>query len=89
MYAWYANPLFAAAVALALLGAHRSAGVASGLGLVLALTSFAAPGLARNNGAAAPDLSFEIGFYLWLTAQFAMFLWCWGNVYRELLAPKP
>lgn len=83
VFAWYANPLFVLAMALAAAGAYAAAGSIAGVGLVLALTSFAAVDVARQAGAAVPDLYFEPGFYLWLAACFALPAWCWAAVWRR------
>lgn len=77
VYSWYANPAFLLAAAAAALGALRTAAVLAGVGLLLALTSFAAVPLARSGGlTAAPPLGFGPGFYLWLAAQAGLALWC-------------
>lgn len=86
VYAWYSNPLFLAAVLAALLRFPAAAGIASGAGLVLALTSFAASGLAQSTGGVAPELAFGVGFYVWLLPQAALCGWCWATVSRRLLA---
>jgi hypothetical protein len=81
--AWCANPLFGVAMLLAAVGAYAAAGCVSGVGLVLALTSFAAPQVARASGAAVPELYFEPGFYLWLLACLALPAWCWSALWRR------
>ena len=86
VYAWYSNPLFFAAVLAALLRYPAVAGIASGAGLVLALTSFAAAGLAQSTGGVAPELAFGVGFYVWLLPQAALCGWCGATVSRRLLA---
>lgn len=85
VFAWYSNPLFAVALLAAVLRWPRAAGVASGVGLVLALTSFAASSLAQSTGGAAPELAFGIGFYLWLLPQAVLCGWCWATVWRGML----
>ena len=80
--AWYANPLFVCAVSLGALGWLRTAGVLSGVALVLALTSFAAEPLARASGAAVPALTWGIGFYLWLAALASLCVATWALVAR-------
>lgn len=82
VYAWYSNPLFLGALLAAVLHRPRTAGVASGAGLVLALTSFAASGLAQSTGGAAPELAFGVGFYAWLLPQAMLCGWCWADVLR-------
>ncbi len=86
VYAWYSNPLFLGALIAAVFRHPVGAGVASGAGLLLALTSFAASSLAENAGAAAPELSFGTGFYVWLSAQVGLCLWCWADIFRRVLA---
>lgn len=80
VFAWFANPLFGAAFALALGGYRRAAGVASGAGCLLALTSFAAASIARQQGMALPELDYLAGFHVWLAAQFGLLAWCWAGV---------
>lgn len=76
VYSWYANPLFVLASIASVLGRFRTASVLGGVGLLLALTSFAASALARNRGIPAPELGFGPGLYLWLAAQLGLLLWC-------------
>lgn len=78
VYAWLANPLFLVAVILAIAEYRRAAGIAAGIGSVLALTSFAAAAIARRDGLTVPDPTYLPGFYLWLGAQLALLAWCWG-----------
>lgn len=73
---WYANPIFLLATIAALLAKPRIAGVLTGIGLTLALTSFAAPELARSNGSNVPGLVWQAGFYCWLIAQAGLLVWC-------------
>lgn len=80
VFAWFANPLFIGAVLLALGDYRRTAGSLSGIGLVLALTSFAAVDLAAQNGVALPELGYLTGFYVWLGAQLVLVVWCWAGV---------
>lgn len=80
VFAWFANPLFQAALLLAIADYRRWAGVLAGIGCVLGLTSFAATTLARANGLALPELDYAAGFYVWLAAQFALFAWCWAGL---------
>lgn len=83
--AWFANPLFVAAVALAIGEYRRAAGSASGIGLVFALTSFAAVDLAAQNGVALPELGYLAGFYAWLALQLVLLAWCWIGIARRSL----
>lgn len=84
VFAWYSNPLFLGALIAAVLRWPRAAGVASGAGLVLALTSFAASGLAQSTGGVAPELAFGIGYYVWLLPQAVLCGWCWAAVWRGM-----
>lgn len=85
VYAWYSNPLFLGALLAAVVRRPLAAGVASGAGLVLALTSFAASSLAQSTGGMAPELAFGVGFYVWLLPQAVLCGWCWTSVWRGLL----
>lgn len=76
-FAWFANPLFQAAVLLGIGELRRTAGVAAGLACVLALTSFSATAVARSAGVALPELDYRAGFYVWLAAQFLLLAWAW------------
>lgn len=78
VYAWSANPLFLFAALLCGLRFHALAGVVAGVGCVLALTSFAAAGIAESAGRAVPSFAFQSGFYLWLASQFALLVYCWA-----------
>ena len=83
VFAWYANPLFVLAMALAVAGWYAVAGSFASIALLLALTSFAAADVARAAGAPVPQLYFEPGFYLWLFASFALPAWCWAAEWRR------
>lgn len=76
VFSWFANPLFFIALLLAIGDRRRTAGVASAVGCVLALTSFAAPAIARSRGVALPELEYASGFYVWLAAQLGLLAWC-------------
>lgn len=76
VYSWYANPLFVLASIASVFGRFRTAAVLAGVGVLLALTSFAASALARSRGIPAPELGLGPGFYLWLAAQLGLLLWC-------------
>lgn len=89
VYAWLANPLFLAAAVAFWLRGYALAGSLSGLGAVLALTSFAAADLAREAGAPAPAMALAAGFYLWLGAQFGLLVACWIWAFRSRYAAKP
>ncbi|HEU4619167.1 MAG TPA: hypothetical protein VFV10_14100 [Gammaproteobacteria bacterium] len=82
--AWYANPLFAAALALAALRRDVAAAVLSLLALALALTSFALEPLLELGMASVPDIGFLPGLYVWLSALAAAAVWSslrapWGG----------
>ena len=85
VYAWYANPLFLGALLAAVVRQPLAAGIASGAGLVLALTSFAASNLAQSTGGEAPELALGGGFYVWLLPQVVLCAWCWAAVWGRLL----
>jgi hypothetical protein len=76
VYGWYANPAFLAALIASAAGWRRTAAAIAGVGLVLALSSFAADGTIRDAGLAAPASTFAIGFYSWLAAHAALCVWC-------------
>lgn len=80
VFAWFANPLFLVGLLLAIGDFRRGAGIASGFGCVLALTSFASGPIARSNGVAVPEIGFLMGFYVWLGAQLALLGWSWLGV---------
>lgn len=65
--AWYANPLFLLSLVLGCSQWVRTAAVASGAAFLLGLSSLAAPLMAGLVGVQLPSLSFELGFYLWLS----------------------
>lgn len=83
VFAWFANPLFVAAMALGAAGAYAVAGSVASVGLLLALSSFGAADAARQAGAAVPEMYFQSGFYLWLSAQIALPAWCWLAFWRR------
>lgn len=80
VYAWYANPLFVIAVLLGAAGRARAAGVISSVALLLGLTSLYAADAARAAGMTVPQLSWRIGFYVWLAALAALCTWSWAYV---------
>lgn len=69
---WFSNPFFILAVIAGVGGFRRTALVISGVGLVLALTSFAVVPIARDAGLPLPEIRLAYGFYLWLFAQGAL-----------------
>jgi hypothetical protein len=80
VYAWLANPLFVVALVACWWRSYVLAGAVSGVGAVLALTSFAAAELARGTGVAVPDVTLAAGFYLWFAAQLGVcaVAWIWA-----------
>jgi len=88
VYAWLANPLFMAAWVSCWRRRYVLAGTLSGVGAVLALTSFAAAGLARSVGSAVPDVTLAAGFYLWLAAQLGILAVAWISEFRTRYTAK-
>ena len=88
VYAWLANPLFLIALGVCWFRSYEVAGIVAGVGCVLALTSFAAAGIARDAGAAVPDLSLSAGFYLWLLAQLGLLASSWLWAFRPAHTAK-
>jgi hypothetical protein len=68
MPGWLANPLLVAAMAAGLLRRLRLATALSAIAVVLTLSSFYAPTLARARDLPVREVRFEVGFYLWLAA---------------------
>lgn len=66
--AWYANPLFVAAIITCWLRLYRFGLAAAGIGLLLALSSFSAEWAAENSGRSVPAFRFAVGFYVWIGA---------------------
>lgn len=83
VFAWYANPLFILAVALGAVNRLRLAGAASGIAMVLGLTSFAIEAALRNSMESVPPITLHAGFYLWLAALVAMFTWSSIRMYLQ------
>lgn len=71
---WYANPLFVLGVALGCSGRLHAAAVASGLAVVAALTSFAAPMTVSASGMPLPAFEFRAGVFVWMMAIVLHFL---------------
>lgn len=69
MPGWLANPLLIAAVVAGLLHRLMLATALAAAALVLSLFSFNAPTLARARGLPIDEVSFEVGFFLWLAAS--------------------
>ena len=76
VYAWFANPAFLTAVVLGGMRRYAAASVLAGVGCVLALTSFAAGGIAASAGTPVPEPAMLAGFYGWLASQFALLACC-------------
>ncbi len=68
MLGWLANPLLLAAVIAGLMHRYASATVLAGLACVFASSSFYAPTLARARDLPIDEVSFEVGFFVWLAA---------------------
>jgi hypothetical protein len=69
VFAWYANPLFLAAVLCHCKRWSSAAFVLAAIAFVLGISSFWATEQARLAGTAAvPPFSFRAGFYVWLGA---------------------
>ncbi len=68
MPGWLANPLLAVAIVAGLMQRLRLATALSAIAVVLTLSSFYAPTLARARGLPINEVQFEVGFFLWLAA---------------------
>ena len=68
MPGWLANPLMVFAMAAGLLQRLRLATALSAIAVVLTLSSFYAPALARARDLPIREVQFEVGFFLWLAA---------------------
>ena len=77
LLAWYANPLFAVGVVAFAGRLFGFAGVVSGFGLVLALTSFAAREIAAGSGFPLPALTLKVGFFVWLASLCILLVISW------------
>lgn len=66
--AWYANPLFVAAIVMCWFRHYRLALTTAGLGLLLVLSSFSAEWAAESSGRNVPAFRFAAGFYVWVVA---------------------
>jgi hypothetical protein len=81
--AWYANPVFFAALIIGLLRRYKLAiGVAT-VGLLVALSSFTAGTVAESAGRSVPAFGFAIGFYLWLLAFVTLIAASGTGIYKE------
>lgn len=80
--AWYANPLFFAALVFAVMRRDSACTVAALLALVLALTSFALEPLLGLHMKSVPDVVFLSGMYVWLAALLALAAWSLLTAYR-------
>ena len=72
VFAWYANPLFFAGLAMCWIGRFRLALALTVAGLAVALTSLSAEALASRAGREVPAFAYAAGFYLWLLAFVAL-----------------
>jgi len=70
---WLANPTCALAVIAGLLGRMRLATALAGAALLLAVSSYRAPAMARANGVPIEEVVFDAGFFLWLAANSLIF----------------
>jgi hypothetical protein len=88
--AWYANPLFFAALALAVLRRNRTCAALAVLAFAVALTSFALEPVLRLRMSSVPNITFLSGVYVWLCALFALALWSLLMLHRgrSRQAPK-
>ena len=77
LLAWYANPLFFIGVVAFAGRFFGFAGVVSGFGLVLALTSFAAREIAAESGFPLPALTLKVGFFVWLASLCILLIISW------------
>ncbi|HEX5418530.1 MAG TPA: hypothetical protein VFY39_00890 [Gammaproteobacteria bacterium] len=75
IFAWYANPLFAAGFVCAAVRLHRPAALLAGVAFLLALESTAVAPVLRLEQRSVPELSLLAGFYAWLAAIIALCLW--------------
>lgn len=73
VYAWLANPLLLGACALGWFRVHLTTAILAGTALLLAVTSWWAPDMARAGGRALPELTYGIGFFVWLAAHAVCF----------------
>lgn len=73
--AWYANPLLAAALALAAACRFRAAAAAAGVATLLALSSTLVGPILHLQMSRVPALSLLVGFYAWLAAIVALLCW--------------
>lgn len=69
MPGWLANPFLLVALIAGVLHRPGLASALSGVACVLTLSSFYAPTLARARGMPIDEVSYEIGFFLWLAAS--------------------
>lgn len=81
--AWYANPLFIAALAASALGRRVAAAVLALLALALALTSFALEPVLRMSMNRVPEFTLLGGVYVWLAALLGLAFFTCATAYRE------
>jgi hypothetical protein len=80
--AWYANPLFIAALATAALGRSIAAAVLALLALALALTSFVLEPVLRMSMNRVPEVTLLGGVYVWLAAMLGLAFFTCAMAYR-------
>jgi hypothetical protein len=68
VFAWYANPLFAAAIVFQWWASRRAALAFAALAFLLGLSSLWAAEQAGLVGISVPPFSFRAGYYVWLVA---------------------
>jgi hypothetical protein len=74
VYAWFANPLFVAALACALLRRDRLAAALSAVAALLGATSIFIEPILRERMTSVPDIDMRGGFYAWMVALAALCL---------------
>jgi len=74
--AWFANPLFVLAVAMAAVRRFGAATICSAAAAIAAATSLTAHATAVSAGAPVPEFGFAVGFYLWFGIKLSLFTSC-------------
>lgn len=72
VYAWFANPLFIAALVCALFARDAAAAGLAGIAALLGGTSVFAESALRDRMSTVPDIELHVGFYLWMVALVAL-----------------
>lgn len=83
VYAWIANPLFAAALVAASVKRDRAALTIAAIAVVIGATSFITDELLLRRMSGVPPIELRIGFYVWLGAMLALCLHALTHVLRE------